>query len=114
MDPLLSMVEYTMGGLQLRLDTVAHNVANSNTPLYRSQRVDFEANLADALRNGRSAPAAAPRAAGGWDLPDNSGNSVSLENEIVDMTKTGLERQVMVSSFNYKIDLLKAAAGVPR
>ena len=36
MDPLLSMVEYTMRGLQLRLDTSANNVANANTPLYRS------------------------------------------------------------------------------
>lgn len=114
MDPLLSMVEYTMNGLQLRLDTVAHNVANANTPLYRSQRVDFEGQLARALQAGRPAPAAAPVPTGGEDLPDNAGNSVSLENELVEMTKTGLERQVMVSSFNYKLDLLKAAAGVPR
>lgn len=114
MDPLLTMTQYALGGLQTRLDTIAHNVANANTPLYRSQRVDFEGALADALRNGKATPDEAPKVEGGYDLVDNAGNSVSLENELVDMTKTGLERQVMVSSFNYKLDLLKAAAGVMR
>jgi flagellar basal body rod protein FlgG len=105
MDPLLNTVEYTLGGLQLRLDTVAHNIANANSPLYRSQRVNFERNLADALRSGKPAPGESPTLAGGEDL---------VENELTDMTKSSLERQVMVSGFNYKIDLLKAAAGVGR
>jgi flagellar basal body rod protein FlgB len=48
------------------------------------------------------------------ELKDNTGNTVNIENEITEMTKSSLERQVMVSSFNYKIDLLKAAAGVVR
>ena len=111
MDPLLSMVEYTMRGLQLRLDTSANNVANANTPLYRSQKVDFESALADALRGGKPAPAVQPTVSGGFDLVDNAGTSVSLENELTDIAKTSLERQVMVSGFNYKVDLLKAAAG---
>jgi flagellar basal-body rod protein FlgB len=111
MDPLLSMVEYTMRGLQLRLDTSANNVANANTPLYRSQRVDFESALADALRAGKPTPGVQPTAKGGFDLVDNAGTSVSLENELTDMAKTSLERQVMVSGFNYKVDLLKSAAG---
>jgi flagellar basal-body rod protein FlgB len=111
MDPLLSMVEYTMRGLQLRLDTSANNVANVNTPLYRSQKVDFETTLADALRAGKPAPDVQPTTTGGLDLVDNAGTSVSLENELTDIAKTSLERQVMVSGFNYKVDLLKSAAG---
>jgi len=114
MDPLFSTVEYTLGGLQLRLDTTAHNVANVSTPLYRSQRVSFEEGLATALRAGRAAPGQGPSVVGGQDLVDSAGNSVSLENELTDMAKTSLERQVMVSSFNYKVDLLKSAAGAPR
>jgi flagellar basal-body rod protein FlgB len=114
MDPLFSAVEYTLGGLQLRLDTAAHNVANVNTPLYRSEKVNFEQGLADALRAGKSAPGPSPTIAGGEDLVDNAGTSVSLENELTDLAKTALERQVMVSSFTYKVDLLKAAAGTTR
>lgn len=113
MDPLFSTVEYTLGGLQLRLDTAAHNVANANTPLYRSERVSFEQGLANALRAGKS-PGPSPTLVGGEDLVDNSGTSVSLENELTDLAKTALERQVMVSSFNYKVDLFKAAAGTTR
>ncbi|MGZ4723748.1 MAG: flagellar basal body rod protein FlgB [Ilumatobacteraceae bacterium] len=114
MDPLFSVVEYTLGGLQLRLDTAAHNVANVNTPLYRSQKVSFEQGLAAALRSGDGAPGPSPTLVGGEDLVDNSGTSVSLENELTDLAKTSLERQVMVSSFNYKVDLFKAAAGTTR
>ena len=114
MDPLLNTVEYAMGGLQLRLDTVAHNIANVNTPLYRSQTVDFESSLADALRSGHAEPGTAPAVSGGYDLVDNAGTSVSLEHELTEMTKSSLERQVMVSGFNYKIDLLKAASGTGR
>ena len=114
MDPLFSTVEYTLGGLQLRLDTAAHNVANVNTPLYRSERVSFEQGLASALRAGKAAPGPSPTLVGGEDLVDNSGTSVSLENELTDLAKTALERQVMVSSFNYKVDVLKAAAGTAR
>ncbi len=112
MDPLLNTTEYALSGLQLRLDTVAHNIANANTPLYRSQKVDFESSLADALRSGHATPTNAPSVIAGEDLVDNAGTSVSIENELTEMTKSSLERQVMVSGFNYKIDLLKAAGGV--
>ncbi len=112
MDPLFNTVEYTLGGLQLRMDTTAHNVANANTPLYRSERVSFEQGLAAALRDGKGAPGPSPTLVGGEDLVDKSGTSVSLENELTDMAKTALERQVMVSSFNYKVDILKSAGGV--
>ncbi|MCU1365063.1 MAG: hypothetical protein JWN39_702 [Ilumatobacteraceae bacterium] len=112
MDPLLNTTEYALNGLQLRLDTVANNIANVNTPLFRSQKVDFETSLADALRSGKGAPDTSPTINGGDDLVDNAGTSVSLENELTVMTKSSLERQVMVSGFNYKIDLLKSAGGV--
>ncbi|MCE9620939.1 MAG: flagellar basal body protein [Actinomycetia bacterium] len=114
MDPLFSTVEYAMGGLQLRLDTIAHNVANVNTPLYRSQTVNFEDGLTSALRAGKPAPATAPQVRAGFDLVDHNGTSVSLENELTTLAKSSLERQVMVSSFNYKVDILKAAAGTAR
>ena len=45
LDPLLNTVEYTMNGLQLRLDTVANNIANVNTPGFTAQKVAFESSL---------------------------------------------------------------------
>ncbi len=111
MDPLMSTVEYALGGLQQRLDAISDNVANANTPSYRSKRVEFESGLADALTSGRPAPDRAPRTVGGADLVDSNGTSVSLENELTDLAKTSLSRQVLVSSFNYKLSLIRAAAG---
>ena len=96
---------------RFRMDVISANIANANTPLYRSQQVDFEGALADALRAGRPAPSLQPTTTGGLDLVDNAGTSVSLENELTGIAKTSLERQVMVSGFNYKMDLLKSAAG---
>jgi flagellar basal-body rod protein FlgB len=113
-DPLLSTVEYALGGLQLRLDTVAHNIANSNTPGFRAEAVDFESNLLAALRRGQPAPGTGARKYTSDGLTDNNGNTVSLESEMTEMTKSSLERQVIVSAFNYKIDMLRSGAGVIR
>lgn len=114
MDPLLSTAEYALHGLGLRLDAIADNVANANTPDYRSKRVEFESGLAEALAAGRPTPDGASRRTDGADLVDSNGTSVSLENELTDLAKTSLSRQVLVSGFNYKIGALSTAAGTPR
>jgi len=114
MDGLFATVEYALGGLQHRLDLIADNVANANTADYRSKRVDFESGLAGALAAGRPVPERAAGTTGGFDLTDSTGNSVSLENELTELAKTSLSRQVLVNGFNYKIGALSTAAGVPR
>jgi flagellar basal-body rod protein FlgB len=114
MDALFSTVEYALGGLQHRLDLIADNVANANTTGYRSKRVDFESGLAEALASGRPVPEQAAGTSGGYDLTDANGTSVSLENELADLAKTSLSRQVLVNGFNYKVSALSTAAGVPR
>lgn len=114
MDPLFATVEYSLGGLQHRLDLIADNVANANTPGYRSKRVEFESGLAQALAAGRPVPDGGSGTVGGQDLVDSNGTSVSLENELTDLAKTSLSRQVLVNAFNYKVGTLSTAAGVPR
>ena len=111
MDPLLSTVEYALGGLQLRLDTAAHNIANVNTPDYRSRRVTFEADLAAALARGEATPDSGPRIVSG--PPSDDGVSgVSLEAELGDLAKNAVGRQALISGFNYKIDVIRASLGV--
>jgi flagellar basal-body rod protein FlgB len=114
MDGLFATVEYALGGLQHRLDLIADNVANANTTGYRSKRVEFESGLADALAAGRPVPARSAATSGGYDLTDSNGTSVSLENELTELAKTSLSRQVLINGFNYKIGALSTAAGVPR
>jgi flagellar basal-body rod protein FlgB len=114
MDPLLATVEYALGGLQHRLDLIADNVANANTTGYRSKRVEFEAGLSEALQAGRPVPEGTTGTSGGFDLADSNGTSVSLENELTELAKTSLSRQVLINGFNYKVGALSTAAGVPR
>jgi flagellar basal body rod protein FlgB len=59
-------------------------------------------------------PARSAAASGGYDLTDSNGTSVSLENELTELAKTSLSRQVLINGFNYKIGALSTAAGVPR
>jgi flagellar basal-body rod protein FlgB len=110
-DPLFGTVEYALGGLQMRTEAAARDIANANTPNYRSTKVSFEKNLADALASGKEAPARAPEIVGGSSLPNGQGNSVSLETELTDVAKTALGRQTLVNAFNYKIALIKTAVG---
>lgn len=110
-DPLLGTVEYALGGLQQRTDAIADNMANANTPLYRAKRVAFEDSLAAAIRGGEPVPDAAPRVTRGLAIPDGQGNSVHLETEMSEMTKTALSRQTLTAGFNYKIGLYKIATG---
>lgn len=110
-DPLFGTVEYALGGLQMRTDAIADNMANANTPLYQAKRVNFENALASALQNGKEAPETAPYSTGGLAMPDHQGNTVHLETEMTDMTKTALARQTLTAGFNYKIGIYKAAVG---
>jgi flagellar basal-body rod protein FlgB len=110
-DPLFTTVEYALGGLQMRTEAVADNLANANTPRYQAKRVAFEDALASALRNGKAAPQTTPYHTRGLAIPDHQGNTVHLETEMTDMTKTALARQTITAGFNYKIGVYKIATG---
>ena len=110
-DAAMAAAERALDGLAVRADVRADNVANLNTPGYRAKRVDFETALRTAIDGGD--PAGAPDAAvlPGAGLPDETGNTVDLEEELVGMTKDNLTRDAMVASFNFKIGLLRTVIG---
>lgn len=111
MDPLLSTIEYALGGLQLRLDTSAHNIANVNTPNFRTQQVSFEQDLASALRRGDATPDRSPTVVDGPAPIGDGTSSVSLETELTELAKNQVTRQTLISGFNYKMDIMRAAFG---
>lgn len=108
-NPLMGTLEYALDGLERRTEAIADNVANANTPNYRSKKVNFERDLRAALTEGEVAPEAKPATEGGFDLTDKNGTSVRLETEMADIAKTALARQVVTSAFNYKVGLIKTA-----
>lgn len=107
----MGTVEYALRGLAQRADVRAHNVSNLNTPGFRAQRVDFESRLHAALSRGAPERAAAPAVRADPSLPNPNGSTVDLENEMVGMIKDNLMRDALVSSYNSKVAMLRAAIG---
>lgn len=99
-------IEWAMDGIERRTDAIADNIANAEVPGFTARRVDFEAELARAL-DGGGEPVFTERASTA--PPGPLGNNVRLEDELVDMIRTGLARSAMVESFSYKAGLLRTA-----
>jgi flagellar basal-body rod protein FlgB len=126
----MSLYDFTQIGLEsairgaaARQTALASNVANANTPGYRRQDVDFHSTLQAALTQGAGAGAQA-----GEQVLENlafstttdasapmqaDGNSVDIDVEQATLAKNGLEYQALVTVARGRIDILKAAMGVP-
>lgn len=70
----------------------ATNIANADTPGYRTRQLEFGAALRDALENPATASAAAQAPVGelGTLAVKNDGNDVVLERELQQLSETGV------------------------
>lgn len=107
-DLTMRAVEFALNGLAVRADVTANNIANASLPGFRPSRVSFETQLAGALRSGDVDRLADPSVSPTVSLP-NGKNEVSLEDEVVDMIRTGLLRDSMVAAYNFKASQLRNA-----
>lgn len=107
-DLTMQAIEYALDGLSMRSEVIGNNVANSELPGFRPSRVSFEDRLARALGTGEISSTSAPTVS---EVPGavNGVNEVSLEDEMVEMVKTGLLRDAMVSAYNFKNGQLRTA-----
>ncbi|GIU99281.1 MAG: flagellar biosynthesis protein FlgB [Actinomycetota bacterium] len=111
-DLTMRTVEFALDGLSARDDVRANNVANVNTPGYQARTVDFEGVLRDALARGIDpAGLEVPGAVPAPGVPDATGNTVSLEDELVGQIEDGLLNQALIHGYNFKIDVLRTAIG---
>ena len=101
-------IEWALGGLEQRSQAIADNVSNAETPGYRGSSVSFEAELRPALDTGRLDRPTVEVATKSGPVGPN-GNNVRMEEEMVDMIATNLDKSAMIQSFNYKADMLRAA-----
>ncbi|MFO7299350.1 MAG: flagellar basal body protein [Actinomycetes bacterium] len=107
-DVTMRAIEYALGGLNLRSEVIANNVANAEVPGFTASHVSFERQLASALDRGSFDDTPAPTVMRKGDV-FNGINEVSLEDEMVEMIRTGLLRDAMVSAYNFKADQLRTA-----
>jgi flagellar basal-body rod protein FlgB len=108
-DLAMRTMEATLGGLQKRIDVRSNNVANSATPQFRAQQVDFESALSEALGRGQEPTDVDPALSPAPNMPNVQGNTVDLGSDMVGMIKDNLAYDTAVSVFNYKAGILAAA-----
>jgi flagellar basal-body rod protein FlgB len=129
--PLLSMLKERMGWLSARQNVLAQNVANVDTPGYTARDlkpVNFQDILHGATTNSAFDPGLTqtdprhislkPAHESGYtdyNAPDveanPSGNSVSLESEMIRVSDTQAEYQAASNLYAKAIDMMKAAIG---
>jgi len=105
-----SAIYAALNGLAARQRVIANNVANVETPGYVAGRVTFEDSLRAALRGGNAGDTSVSTLRS-TDPANMNGNNVSVDNEVVSLTKTDLAYQLMVSALNSKFGLLRTAIG---
>jgi len=128
--PLLSMLKERMGWLNQRQNLLSQNVANVDTPGYTARDLkpaDFEQALRSATSSNNfsgSLVATNPRhitmshGAGLFDAEDTpdiesnpSGNSVSLEQEMIKVSDTQMQFQAATNLYAKAIGMMKTAIG---
>jgi flagellar basal-body rod protein FlgB len=105
LDLTMQAIQTSLDGLAARQRIEATNVANSETPGYTAQTVNFEDSLSSALADGD--PSQAQITTGVSNAARNiNGNNVSVDNESIAMIDTGLKYQLATQEMNNKFRIL--------
>jgi len=102
-DPLSGQLERYMDLLSARQTLVASNIANADTPGYRTQDIDFQAEFQNAMGG-------APQTvqAGGLKVK-NDGNNVNLDREARLLSENALRFSVASNLMHGQITALRSA-----
>ena len=108
-DSTLEAIEYALRALEQRAEVTSQNVSNAEVPGYKATRLDFEDQLRFAIERGAMDRVGGPAMSRANTPADATGNTVSVEDEMVQMLKTNLMQGAMVEAFNFKTGLLRSA-----
>jgi flagellar basal-body rod protein FlgB len=102
----INVLNFALNSIQDRQNVIANNIANTDTPGYQANVVDFENSLASAISLGGDAAATL--------LPEGlvsgtNGNNVSLPAELSLETETNLENQSVANSLSSEFATLSSA-----
>ena len=103
LQPIAAQLERYMDLLSARQKLVASNIANADTPGYRTQDIDFQSEFLHATGG-------APRAAEVNGLPvQNDGNNVNLDREARLLAENALRFQVASQLMKSQIRVVRSA-----
>jgi flagellar basal-body rod protein FlgB len=108
LNPIAGQLEHYMDLLSARQKLVASNIANADTPGYRTQDIDFAAEL-------RNVSGGAPHVmeAGGLAV-NNEGNDVSIDRESRLLSENALRFQVAAGLMRSQIQAVRSAIEADR
>ena len=102
-------LEHALSAVAERQRAASNNIANSATPGFRTQRVDFEQSLAQALRSNTDDAQITYRNAN--NPVGINDNDVSLEEEAALLMRTEILYEALIAAENYKLGLIRTAMG---
>ncbi|HUO28969.1 MAG TPA: flagellar basal body protein [Bryobacteraceae bacterium] len=103
-DSLTNSLEQYMNVISLRQKLVASNIANADTPGYKTQDVNFQSSLESALEGG------APQAVEVSGLPvRNDGNNVDLDREARLLAENAMRFNVAASLLHTDLQQVREA-----
>ena len=103
-DPLSSSLERYMDLLSTRQKLVASNIANADTPGYRTRDIDFQVEFRNAIDAGH------PRIAEVSGLKTkNDGNNVNIDRESRLLAENDIRFNIATSLFRSRLKTLRAA-----
>jgi flagellar basal-body rod protein FlgB len=103
LDPVAGNLEHYMTLLSTRQRLVASNVANADTPGYKTKDIDFESELQNALH---STPT--PREVSGL-TTKNDGNNVDLDRESRLLAENALRFNLASNLMHSKLKIMRMA-----
>lgn len=111
-----STLQKSLDAVWLRQRVISNNIANVETPGYKSKSVDFEQQLQRALKNTSST--SVKRIVENVDIrineeratsTDETGNNVVLDREQIELARAQLQYDYLVTALNSEINRLKYA-----
>lgn len=125
-DSSLNTASKALDGLSYRRNVISQNVANVDTPGYHALEMNFESELQRSMSDSpklsmkttnerhqisnsdASGPYQAKLRTGGAERVD--GNNVDIDQELIEMTETGIRYSALTTAVTKKLNLLKSIA----
>jgi flagellar basal-body rod protein FlgB len=106
-DPVSDQLEHYMDLLSIRQKLVASNIANLDTPGYKTQDIDFQFELMSKMDEASPSPPTIFDAGGG--IVKNDGNDVSLDREMRLLSENAIRFSVASNLWKANFQTLKTA-----
>jgi flagellar basal-body rod protein FlgB len=103
----INALSSALSGLAARQAATANNIANINTPNYRSQTVSFESALAASVQAGSGV--VAPTTGVSLEPTQLDGNNVNLDTEDITNANTVLQYQFASQAINQELTAIVPA-----